>query len=108
MANRALIEREIKEYCKVNGINNVAGFITQCLLRGFNIFRYGNSPSDNKKRESGEIEDKPVNRVPKSDEKSVVNKENGDSKIVVKRRKRETECKRTCDSVYQRCCRGAS
>lgn len=87
MANRALIEREIKEYCKVNGINDVAGFITQCLLRGFNIFRYGNSPSDNKKRESGEIEDKPVNRVPKSDEKSVVDKENGDSKIVVKRRK---------------------
>lgn len=49
MANRALIEREIKEYCKVNGINDVAGFITQCLLRGFNIFRYGNSPSDNKR-----------------------------------------------------------
>ena len=39
MANRALLEKEIKEYCKLNGINDVAGFITQCILRGFNTFR---------------------------------------------------------------------
>ena len=43
MANRALLEKEIKEYCKLNGINDVAGFITQCILMGFNTFRYGTS-----------------------------------------------------------------
>ena len=81
MANRALLEKEIKEYCKLNGINDVAGFITQCILRGFNTFRYGTSPSDNIKRENGEIESKPTNRERKEKQPEVENK------IEVKKRK---------------------
>lgn len=81
MANRALLEKEIKEYCKLNGINDVAWFITQCILRGFNTFRYGTSPSDNIKRENGEIESKPTNRERKEKQPEVENK------IEVKKRK---------------------
>ena len=81
MANRALLEKEIKEYCKLNGINDVAGFITQCILRGFNTFRYGTSPSDNIKRENGEIESNPTNRERKEKQPDVENK------IEVKKRK---------------------
>ena len=81
MANRALLEKEIKEYCKLNGINDVAGFITQCILRGFNTFRYGTSPTDNIKRENGEIEFKPTNRERKEKQPEVENK------IEVKKRK---------------------
>lgn len=81
MANRALLEKEIKEYCKLNGINDVAGFITQCILMGFNTFRYGTSPSDNIKRENGEIESKPTNRERKEKQPEVENK------IEVKKRK---------------------
>ena len=81
MANRALLEKEIKEYCKLNGINDVAGFITQCILRGINTFRYGTSPSDNIKRENGEIESKPTNRERKEKQPEVKNK------IEVKKRK---------------------
>ena len=81
MANRALLEKEIKEYCKLNGINDVAGFITQCILRGFNTFRDGTSPSDNIKRENGEIESKPTNRKKKKKQPEVENK------IEVKKRK---------------------
>ena len=81
MANRALLEKEIKEYCKLNGINDVAGFITQCILRGFNTFRYGTSPTDNIKRENGEIESKPTNRERKEKQPDVENK------IEVKKRK---------------------
>ena len=81
MANRALLEKEIKEYCKLNGINNVAGFITQCILMGFNTFRYGTSPTDNIKRENGEIESKPTNRERKEKQPDVENK------IEVKKRK---------------------
>ena len=81
MATRALLEKEIKEYCKLNGINDVAGFITQCILRGFNTFRYGTSPSDNIKRENGEIESKPTNRERKEKQPEVENK------IEVKKRK---------------------
>lgn len=71
MANRVLIEKEIKEYCSLNNINDVAGFITQCLLQGFNIYRYGYTPSDNVKREKNEVETKPVNREKKEPEKKV-------------------------------------
>ena len=81
MANRALLEKEIKEYCKINGINDVAGFITQCILMGFNTFRYGTSPTDNIKRENGEIEFKPTNRERKEKQPEVENK------IEVKKRK---------------------
>ena len=81
MANRALLEKEIKEYCKLNGINDVAGFITQCTLSGFNTFRYGTSPTDNIKRENGEIESKPTNRERKEKQPDVENK------IEVKKRK---------------------
>lgn len=81
MANRALLEKEIKEYCKLNGINDVAGFITQCILMGFNTFRYGTSPTDNIKRENGEIEFKPTNRERKEKQPEVENK------IEVKKRK---------------------
>ena len=81
MANRALLEKEIKEYFKLNGINDVAGFITQCILMGFNTFRYGTSPTDNIKRENGEIEFKPTNRERKEKQPEVENK------IEVKKRK---------------------
>ena len=81
MANRALLEKEIKEYCKLNGINDVAGFITQCILMGFKTFRYGTSPTDNIKRENGEIEFKPTNRERKEKQPEVENK------IEVKKRK---------------------
>ena len=81
MANRALLEKEIKKYCKLNGINDVAGFITQCILMGFNTFRYGTSPTDNIKRENGEIESKPTNRERKEKQPDVENK------IEVKKRK---------------------
>lgn len=81
MANRALIEKEIKEYCKLNNINDVAGFITQCLLQGFNTFKFGTSPSDNIKREKNEIEHKPTNREKKNKEQELTNQ------IEVKKRK---------------------
>ena len=81
MANRALLEKEIKEYCKLNGINDVAGFITQCILSGFNTFRYGTSPTDNIKRENGVFDSYFLNRERKEKQPDVENK------IEVKKRK---------------------
>lgn len=73
MANRAILEKEMKEYCSLNGITDVAGFITQCMLSGFNIVKYGTSPADNIKRErdpelnvvtNREVKKKPVEEEP--------------------------------------------
>lgn len=62
MANRAKLEKEIKEYCELNNINDVAGFITQCMLKGFNIFKFGMSPGDNINRQNGIVVDNGSNR----------------------------------------------
>lgn len=65
MANRVQLEKEIKEYCQLNNINDVAGFITQCMLMGFNTVKYGVSPQDNINRENNEVETKPTKKVKK-------------------------------------------
>lgn len=39
--------KEIKEFCKINGIEDVEGTINKCLIQGFNILKYGYSPQDN-------------------------------------------------------------
>ena len=65
MANRVQLEKEIKEYCQLNNINDVAGFITQCMLMGFNTVKYGVSPKDNIKRENNEVETKSTNKIKK-------------------------------------------
>ena len=65
MANRVQLEKEIKEYCQLNNINDVAGFITQCMLMGFNTVKYGVSPKDNIKRENNEVDTKSTNKVKK-------------------------------------------
>ena len=72
MANRAKLEKEIKEYCSLNNITDVAGFITQCMLRGFNIFKYGFSPADNIKRQNGEIVDNGKNKPVKTLRKTTI------------------------------------
>jgi hypothetical protein len=81
MANRALIEKEIKEYCDINNIKDVAGFITQCLLTGFNVQKYGVSPSDNIKRENEEINTTNINR----EKKSTKIQKSEDNKLEVKK-----------------------
>lgn len=65
MTNRVQLEKEIKEYCQLNNINDVAGFITQCMLMGFNTVKYGVSPQDNVKRENNEVDTKSTNKVKK-------------------------------------------
>ena len=38
------IEKEIIEYCKINNIEDVDGFILEKVTTGFNIEKYGNAP----------------------------------------------------------------
>lgn len=97
MANRASLEREIKEYCDLNGIRDVPGFITQCMLRGFNIFKYGTSPGDNIKRQNGEIVDNGSNR--KRAEKPKADESEAESQNVIVRKKRTIKVTKVSGSV---------
>jgi hypothetical protein len=74
MANRVLVEKEIRKYCELNNINDVPGFITQCMVRGFNIFKYGTSPGDNIKRQNGDIIDNGSNKTHKKKENTKTTK----------------------------------
>lgn len=51
------LEKQIKEYCKINDINDINKFVNRCLLQGFNILRYGLSPMDNMYRQNNGIKD---------------------------------------------------
>ena len=57
MINFDKLKGEIEDYCVLNNISDVDGFINKCLLNGFNIERYGLSPSDNVKKQNGVVEE---------------------------------------------------
>lgn len=55
-----LLEKSIKEYCKLNNIDDVVNFSKRCLQLGFNITKFGINPKDNINRENlGIIDDAP-------------------------------------------------
>lgn len=55
-----LLEKSIKEYCKLNNIDDIDNFSKKCLQLGFNITKFGVDPKDNINRENlGIIDDAP-------------------------------------------------
>lgn len=55
-----LLEKSIKEYCKLNNIDDIDNFSKRCLQLGFNITKFGIDPKDNINRENlGIIDDAP-------------------------------------------------
>lgn len=57
MSKKDKLDNEIMEYCNLNGIDNIEAFYYKCLLDGFNIVRYGMSPSDNIKKQNSVSDD---------------------------------------------------
>ena len=57
---RSKLDSEIIEYCRLNKIDDISEFCYKCMLNGFNIARYGISPSDNIKRQCDAVEVEPV------------------------------------------------
>ena len=49
----SITSKQIKEYCSINSIDNIEGFCVECLMKGFSIEKFGNSPLDKIKMESG-------------------------------------------------------
>ena len=46
------LEKEIKDFAKLNEVQDIDNFIIECLRDGFNIAKYGYSPIDNFKKEN--------------------------------------------------------
>lgn len=51
------IEKQVRNYCEINGIDDVNAFANRCALQGLNILKYGTSPIDNVNRESNGVKD---------------------------------------------------
>ena len=49
----SVTSKQIKEYCSINSIDNIEGFCVECLMKGFSIEKFGNSPLDKIKMENG-------------------------------------------------------
>ena len=49
----SIITKQIKEYCSLNSIDDIEGFCVECLMKGFSIEKFGNSPLDKIKMENG-------------------------------------------------------
>ena len=49
-----IISKQINEYCSLNSIDNIEEFSIKCLMKGFSIEKFGNSPLDKIKMENGE------------------------------------------------------
>ena len=51
------LEKQIRQYCELNEIEDINAFANRCLSQGFNIVKYGTSPSDNSEMENKGIKD---------------------------------------------------
>ena len=49
--------KAISEYCSMNSIEDVDGFVERCITNGFNTIRFGSSPIDNVRREKDGVKD---------------------------------------------------
>ena len=51
------LERQIRQYCELNDIEDINAFANRCLSQGFSIIKFGTSPIDNIERENKGIKD---------------------------------------------------
>lgn len=51
------LERQIRQYCELNEIEDINAFANRCLSQGFSIIKFGTSPKDNVERETKGIKD---------------------------------------------------
>ena len=51
------LERQIRQYCELNDIDDINAFANRCLSQGFSIIKFGTSPMDNIERENKGIKD---------------------------------------------------
>ena len=64
------LEKSIRSYCDLNGIEDINAFANRCTMQGFSIIKFGVSPKDNIERENNGIKDIKKNAARKEKEDS--------------------------------------
>lgn len=71
----------IKNYCKINNIEDINSVINGCLEKGFNILRFGNSPFERMQMEKNTISSVTYNSEKQELEITTKRKEKVDVKV---------------------------
>ncbi len=92
------LEKAIRSYCELNGIDDVNAFANRCAMQGFNIVKYGISPKDNMERENNGIKDIDKNVKRKVKQESLPKDEGKQEKVGGTETEREEEIKPSKES----------
>lgn len=84
------LESDIMNFVKVNEVDDINGFLANCLRDGFNIAKYGVSPKDNFKNENKPLKIENYENTEESNSKGV-EKEEGKRKGSTKKRSSTSE-----------------
>jgi hypothetical protein len=91
------LEKQIRQYCELNEIEDINAFANRCLSQGFNVIKFGVSPKDNAEREIKGIKD-----IKKTNGKKEVNTKRVEEQPTVKREEPATVEKEESKSTEER------
>ena len=75
------LERQIRQYCEINDIEDVNAFANRCLSQGFSIVKFGTSPKDNVERENKGIKD--VKKASETKKKRPLQPSNKEEEVLI-------------------------
>lgn len=75
------LERQIRQYCEMNDIEDVNAFANRCLSQGFSIVKFGTSPKDNVERENKGIKD--VKKASETKKKRPLQPSNKEEEVLI-------------------------
>ena len=75
------LERQIRQYCEMNDIEDVNAFANRCLSQGFSIVKFGTSPKDNVERENKGIKD--VKKASETKNKKPLQPSNKEEEVLI-------------------------
>ena len=88
------LDKQIREYCSINNIEDINAFANRCVLQGLNILKYGFSPSDNVNRENNSIKDTTKNTKKKETKNSVKQTDVKEEKVELKEKDENVKTKK--------------
>ena len=75
------LEKQIRQYCEMNEIEDINAFANRCVAQGFAIVKFGVSPKDNFERENNGIKDikKNESRKKRNTERGLLEQKKGEN-----------------------------
>ena len=97
------LERQIRQYCELNDIDDINAFANRCLSQGFSIIKFGTSPIDNIERENKGIKDLNKDEYKKqTKQESKPSREEESKRVIEKVDERESSTKESLEEKEEK------